>query len=249
MNYRQAAIQAQDISAFQIAAAYLRSALELLPQISEPADKENDFLERLGDCQRLTGNFEGALQRYQVALTSTPANDPLIRARILDKIVESQWPLSQLEAAIKNGRRALDELDPLLAVNAAQMWPVWLSVQLSLAWAYYWKLDLAGLSAVLAEIEPKLKQLGSTQQERRFRMFVALADFLRHRYCLDSRMVNELRKQLDHVQKSGDLYSVADAEFRLSFVLLWAGELMSAQEHFLHSLLLATDLEVDYLRV
>ena len=165
-NYYEAAIQAQRINTFQIAASYLRSALLLLPQIPDPAVHENDLQERLGDCLRLSGLFEDALLHYQKGLDSTPAAARVEMARILGKIAATQWPLSQTDAAIKSARRALDELASLGAIADPEVWSVWLNIQMNLAWAYYWRLDLPGLSATLAEVRSVLDKAGNAQQEQ-----------------------------------------------------------------------------------
>ena len=248
-GYRQAAVEAQAINAFQIAAGNLRQALQLLPTGEESASLRSDLLERLGDCQRLGGQFDAALSRYQEALFFTEEENFLSRARILRKTAEALWPMDRPQEAIETLRQAAKLLKPLLEKNRSSAWPEWINIHLTMSWSYYWSLDLNGILTSLAEIKPLFDEVGFAEQKQRYVVYTTLAEFLRCRYRLDPQTVAITRQHFEMAKQTGNQYFTAETEFRLGFTLLWSGDPAAARKHLAHSLGLCEELALHFLWV
>jgi DNA-binding SARP family transcriptional activator len=252
--YQEAAGVAQDRYAYREAIALARQAIQLLPEAEAASAARQDLLQLLADNLAAIGQFAESETVYRKALAESPTNT---RSGKLERCRQAE--LCRKLAAVLKPKLAWDEADHLYDRALAQLedlpdtplpaQEIWLQIQLDRLDLYYLQARVEEMASLTAEIEPLVRHLDDPYYLTLYYAALTRQRFHLERFRLSPETVQIGRVRLDNALKSGDPREIAEQQFGMGFILLWAGRLDEAIEPLQIGLAAADELEHAFLQV
>jgi class 3 adenylate cyclase/tetratricopeptide (TPR) repeat protein len=229
--FAEAARNAKANYANKEALVFFRAALEQLERRGPTAARRDvqppemaDLYEEMGDVLALVRSQVEATAAFTEALLQIPASDRIRHARLHRKIgLVRQHERDLALKAFEDAERALGA------------WPekdddarsAWVDVQIGRLFVHYWKGEAAAMNLLLARLEPHIARATPHQRAEYFDHLV-LRDLRQLRYDVSDGTVAHARDYVSAARGTGDLATLASAQFLLAFVLLHLSRLDDA---------------------
>ncbi|HEV2237845.1 MAG TPA: AAA family ATPase [Ktedonobacterales bacterium] len=232
--------QAEVVYARGEAEQHYRQALELAHELGDQA-QEAEALKQLGDLLEGSARYDEARGAYEhaLALGQGPAQDPVGRAGLhhhigstfnaQKRVLEAAEAYDQAEAAL--GERATG--------RTAEWWRAWLGIQLDRITMHYWQSQLPEMTALVERVRPVIARHGTPRRRAEFFRDLTLLGLRRDLFVPCDETLADAQAALAAAHEAGVVSVVADTQFALGFVLLWRGDLDTAEEHLQGALALA----------
>jgi DNA-binding CsgD family transcriptional regulator len=173
-----------------------------------------------------------ACVRAGIELNSEQPLTRVLFARLL--LLRSSLFLGRREFA--STLRTLNELEQVLATPNNQLeWRLWIDMQLSRCYCYYWQNDLHNFSICIDELEPKVEQFGDWVQQADLWHRKSTLDFRLHGSNTSAKAIEYSKRSLKICQRIGSPNWVMQRKFSLGFLYLWAGQLDMAEDYLLQA--------------
>lgn len=189
------------------------------------------FSAALGGFWDTRGYWQESIMRYEMALEHVSKDDDLARARLYQKISAAWIAQRQVNNALDALQAAEAALNPAPDEPDQSWWYEWLELRLAQLQAYYFTNDLKRMLPVLDQAGPILSKYGTADQRGRYHANRVRVGNRRERYDPSAETLFDARASLAAFVESGNPREIADATFRVGFVLLWQGDLPDAETH------------------
>ncbi|MFW5942767.1 MAG: AAA family ATPase [Chloroflexota bacterium] len=223
-HYLLAARAASRLYAHQEALAHLRQALALLPANDA---RRTDIYAYMGEASMALGQFEEAATAFQEAANRT--DDVAARVHNLARRVLSLRAGGQLEEARSTYRRALSlmEAEPV-GEWPGEIWRTWIELHLSLLEVLYFASESDEMQRVCQAMARPLELYGAAHQHAEYLAAVSRMHCRLRRYRLTDEHVATRQAALRWARETEDDILIADHQFGLGFILIWAGKPVQA---------------------
>ena len=209
---------------------YLQRALKLSSTSTLKWREIVKYYELLGDSLMITGKFESACQAYNDCLVRIPHEAYLQRVKCQIKIANALDSLYLLDQAEEIYSEALEVLNAHLDDQEELAWQqAWLDIHLARLGFFYQLARPEKMRALLEEIQPVIEKAGSPEQRSRFYEQQGGYRLRQDRYAVSEQTILSVEANLRANLEIGNPVRIAAAKFRLGFVLLWSGNLDTAE--------------------
>jgi class 3 adenylate cyclase/tetratricopeptide (TPR) repeat protein len=229
--FAEAARNAKANYANKEAVVFFRAALEQLERGGANAVRRDvhppeiaDLYEEMGDVLALVRAQVEATAAFAEALQRIPSSDRVRRARLHRKT----GLVRQHERDL--ALRAFDDAEQALGAwpeQADDARSEWVDVQIGRLFVHYWKGEADAMHQLLAGLEPHVARATPHQRAEYFDHLV-LRDLRQLRYDVSEATVAHARDYVSAARQTGDLATLASAQFLLAFVLLHLSRLDEA---------------------
>ena len=228
--YYQAALASRSIYAHEELIEYLQRALKLSSTSTLKWREIVKYYELLGDSLMITGKFESACQAYNDCLVRIPHEAYLQRVKCQIKIANALDSLYLLDQAEEIYSEALEVLNAHLDDQEELAWQqAWLDIHLARLGFFYQLARPEKMRALLEEIQPVIEKAGTPEQRSRFYEQQGGYRLRQDRYAVSEQTILSVEANLRANLEIGNPVRIAAAKFRLGFVLLWSGNLDTAE--------------------
>ncbi|MGI9190137.1 MAG: AAA family ATPase [Longimicrobiaceae bacterium] len=232
------------------AVEYFQRALDRLSSVSSEPERGRwcretraNVAESLGDVLELAGRHAEAEERYgeaiAVAIDDDVAGDSVRRARLLRKIGSSRRVQRRVPAATQAFDEALAALGAEPAGAAPEWWQERVEIESARLYLLYFNAPAHEFMAAVEGARPLIETRGTSQQRGWFLHQLALLHIRGGLFCVSAETVELSRRSLEAMQERGSIWQIAESQFALGFVQLWAGQLDEAEKQLRESLALA----------
>ncbi|MBL8203279.1 MAG: hypothetical protein JNM09_03555 [Blastocatellia bacterium] len=238
--FRRAGDLARNRYANVEALAFYQAATRLMAQSGELSASQRVALAQLyedtGDLLEILGQHNAAKEQYAAALGLVASSEKIWSARLLRKTANASTAQDERGEAFQNYAEAEEVLGIAPGENADDWYREWLQIQLERNWAFYAWSKVEELSASIERTRPVLERYGSPAQRAAFfHSRVYLSQRL-HRYLIPPEDTAHTETALFAAQQSGDLRSIAHANWIRGVALLLGSDLAAAEVHLQTSL-------------
>jgi len=220
-----------------------KEALDFYLQAISQSEKVDDaqvqlggLYEKVGAIYSLLGQTTEALKAFDKAIENLKVEDSIGQARITRKKGLAFNAARNIPEMMNKYHQAESQLGEFLETRD-QIWiEEWLTLQLDLAWAYYFGNKVPELDGVIKMMSPIIEKYGSLPQKNRFYGTLFLSDLRRYRYYrLPDSMVERLSLQLETAKQIGNKALIGRALAYSGFARMWRNEHDLAEKIFLGS--------------
>jgi tetratricopeptide (TPR) repeat protein len=247
--YRLAAEAAKRIYANREAIGFFRKAVDLLESVATRAHEGEaehkmaaELYEGMGDVLSLTGQHDEAWMAYQNALAHVPEDDPIWLARLTRQMGNAHASQYRLDEALQTYQRAEAALGPEPSQRVSEWQQEWLAIQIDHMWLYYYWNQPQKIGEMEARLHPVLEKHGSLVQRRQVLSLLGARNLRVERYVISRETLIYTRRTLEIAQELDDVGMRAHSRFLLGFVLLFHGNLDSAEAELRTGLRLASQI-------
>ncbi len=220
--------------------AFYQAATRLLIQPGESSKAQRTALAQLyedtGDLLEILGQHDAAKEQYDAVLGLLATSEKIGRARIHRKAANAGTAQDERGEAFQNYAEAEHALGQAPGENVDEWYREWLQIQLERNWALYAWNKVEELSVSIERTRPVLEQHGTPAQRATFFHSLVYLSQRLHRYVLPPEDIAYTKTALVAAQESGDLRSIAHANWIRGVALLLASELAAAEVHLQTSL-------------
>jgi class 3 adenylate cyclase/tetratricopeptide (TPR) repeat protein len=226
-----AAEQAMASYANDIASLHLENGLERIPHLAEEGQRRWRASYRTRRGQLLERQAEHTLARSELlAALADLADAPREEANIWRLIGQTH----RLEGGFDEAHHSYDKaelaLDRTLDRGSVAAHRAWIEIQQERSHALYFGGRGRELPDHNASVAPIVQKYGTVAQQVDLARAVAMDEFIRNRFALDSGTVDRVRPTLELARTGADPGRIAETTFVLGFTLLWADEVEEAAE-------------------
>lgn len=222
------------------AIAFYQAAAKLVSQASEQSEQGRSVLaqlyEALGDLLEILGQHDASKEHYDAVLSLVSSSEKIWRARIHRKTANAGTALDERGEAFQNYAEAENALGQAPDKNVDEWYQEWLQIQLERNWALYAWNKAEELSASIERTRPVLERHGSPSQRATFFHSLVYLSQRLHRYAIPPEDTAHTEAALVAAQQSGDLRSIAHANWIRGVALLLASDLVEAEVYLQTSL-------------
>lgn len=224
-----AAERAMAAYANDTASLHLENGLERIPNLAEEGQRRwrasyrtrrGELLERQAEHSQARSELMGALADL--------GDEPQKEANIWRQIGQThrlEGGFDEAHHSYEKAEEALDRMPDRASVAAHR---VWIEIQQERSHALYFGGRGGELPDHNARVAPIIDKYGTVAQQVDLARAVAMDEFIRNRFALDSGTVDRVRPALDLAQTGADPGRIAETTFVLGFTLLWADEVEEA---------------------
>jgi tetratricopeptide (TPR) repeat protein len=232
----QAAERARKTYSNAEAIAFYQTALKLANrlqcdelQVDHWGERTAQLYEGLGNVLAFTGHNDEARNAYREALVHAPENDGVWQSRLYRNMGNTWRAQRQPDEA----QAAYDQANNMLEKARAEADPIWqqetLEISLDRMDAYYFSNFIAQMQALVENIAPTIRQIGSPIQRARYFSTIGNLAFRQNRYKITDTVLGYAKTALAASQDADHKGRVIAATFQLGFCYLWRGDFGQAE--------------------
>lgn len=229
--FRRAGDLARDRYANVEALAFYQAALRLLTSIAALPRTLAQLHEDCGDLSAILGQHGEARTQFDRVLALLGNTEPLWQARVQRK-TGNTWVYQRQQPEAFQAFAAAEEALGDVPTEGVEAWQQeWLQIYLDRHWLLYGVNQVAELQASTTRVRPVLEQYGTAAQQASFYSGLVSLMHRLHRYTSPPEDIAYGEAGLVAARRSGNLRTIAAAEWVLGVDYLFGSHLAEAEQH------------------